>query len=379
MERIQEFGRSILLIEDETTEEFEFMSRMLEDNKIIHIIPFQRGIYENKTVIKLDVTNQISLVEEFESKLMSGAELRKLLLNILETINIGYSYLLEEKFLEFSPEYIFKNSENDSLNMVYIPFQKEEDSYTLMRGKYNKLAEFFLEKIDHRDEKAVDIAYKFYKMAKEEYFSISAFCEMFEKESIHIKEEEEKTDKIRISTYDRPDFKDVYEPYCMEDNNANNGSASLFARIMTKMTSILFGRSKREIKMPDKAVTVEEYWGGDSETVFFDTEETVFFDKDEGNNHSLKWEEAGEQKECKIREFPAIIGKKYDLVDICISDETVSRKHAKIMLKHGEMVLCDLGSKNGTYVNEKRLSGGENVKIDASTQIRFGKVVVDVV
>lgn len=43
--------------------------------------------------------------------------------------------------------------------------------------------------------------------------------------------------------------------------------------------------------------------------------------------------------------------------DIVISDQEVSRKHARISMQAGGYVLEDLGSTNGTYVNGQRLMG----------------------
>jgi pSer/pThr/pTyr-binding forkhead associated (FHA) protein len=41
--------------------------------------------------------------------------------------------------------------------------------------------------------------------------------------------------------------------------------------------------------------------------------------------------------------------------DIVIEDREVSRRHAMIMRKAGEYVLCDLDSTNGVYVNNLKL------------------------
>ena len=43
--------------------------------------------------------------------------------------------------------------------------------------------------------------------------------------------------------------------------------------------------------------------------------------------------------------------------DIVVSDQEVSRKHARLVMQAGGYVLEDLGSTNGTYVNGQRLMG----------------------
>lgn len=52
------------------------------------------------------------------------------------------------------------------------------------------------------------------------------------------------------------------------------------------------------------------------------------------------------------------IGKNAGMVDYVISNDTsVSRQHAVIQRKNGQFFVTDLGSTNGTFVNEKRISG----------------------
>jgi len=43
--------------------------------------------------------------------------------------------------------------------------------------------------------------------------------------------------------------------------------------------------------------------------------------------------------------------------DVVIDDPTVSRHHARIELRGGELVICDLGSTNGTTVDGVRIEG----------------------
>ena len=57
--------------------------------------------------------------------------------------------------------------------------------------------------------------------------------------------------------------------------------------------------------------------------------------------------------------------------DIVIDDPTVSRKHAEIVRFHDGYVLLDLGSKNGSFVNEMKV-GRMGQSLKDGDQIRFG-------
>ena len=62
--------------------------------------------------------------------------------------------------------------------------------------------------------------------------------------------------------------------------------------------------------------------------------------------------------------------------DITLSDQSVSRKHAKIN-KEGEKVrLTDLQSSNGTFVNDKRLGMGDSVVLAKEDMIKLGNTIL---
>ncbi len=50
-----------------------------------------------------------------------------------------------------------------------------------------------------------------------------------------------------------------------------------------------------------------------------------------------------------------------DDCDITVNDSRVSRKHARIAVENGKVVLEDLGSANGTYINGQRLEGQQEL------------------
>ncbi|MGW4380019.1 FHA domain-containing protein [Kitasatospora sp. NPDC004531] len=58
--------------------------------------------------------------------------------------------------------------------------------------------------------------------------------------------------------------------------------------------------------------------------------------------------------------------------DLRLGDATVSRRHAELRFEDGRWLLHDLGSANGTFVNDRRLAGGTVVR--PGDRLRFGRL-----
>jgi pSer/pThr/pTyr-binding forkhead associated (FHA) protein len=59
--------------------------------------------------------------------------------------------------------------------------------------------------------------------------------------------------------------------------------------------------------------------------------------------------------------------------DVELNDPDVSRRHAVVRLVDGGLAVEDLGSTNGTFVNERRITG--IAELAAGDRVRFGNTV----
>jgi NADPH-dependent 2,4-dienoyl-CoA reductase/sulfur reductase-like enzyme/pSer/pThr/pTyr-binding forkhead associated (FHA) protein len=62
-------------------------------------------------------------------------------------------------------------------------------------------------------------------------------------------------------------------------------------------------------------------------------------------------------------------------VHLLIDEGTVSRKHAELRYANGQHVVHDLGSTNGTFVNNQRLEAYGAHVLEPGDEVRFGKIV----
>lgn len=74
-----------------------------------------------------------------------------------------------------------------------------------------------------------------------------------------------------------------------------------------------------------------------------------------------------------INVSPFIIGKNNRGVNYKIQDDTVSRYHAKIEVIESAVLLTDLGSTNGTFINDKRIEENSPYKLKLNDNVRFSR------
>lgn len=78
-------------------------------------------------------------------------------------------------------------------------------------------------------------------------------------------------------------------------------------------------------------------------------------------------------RQIALEEGENVIGRAQD-AGIWIDAPGVSRHHARILLEGGDAIVEDLGSKNGTYIRGRRVTGRSH--LTDGDQIRLGSVVI---
>ncbi|MBI2711370.1 MAG: GGDEF domain-containing protein [Bdellovibrio sp.] len=63
-------------------------------------------------------------------------------------------------------------------------------------------------------------------------------------------------------------------------------------------------------------------------------------------------------------------------VEISVADQSISRKHAKVSKEGGGVKLTDLGSSNGTFVNDKKVDSGASVILVKEDMVKVGNTIL---
>lgn len=79
-------------------------------------------------------------------------------------------------------------------------------------------------------------------------------------------------------------------------------------------------------------------------------------------------------KSIKVSDTPFTIGRGED-ADLSLSDDSISRIHSTIIYENGKLYITDMESKNGTYLNGKRIMKEEMKNGDI---LRIGDTTIKV-
>lgn len=113
--------------------------------------------------------------------------------------------------------------------------------------------------------------------------------------------------------------------------------------------------------------SAQEQHEGYSKTIFMDA-------KMQDMEYKLYALDNKNKRHIELTKFPFTIGKMAGCVDFVLTDDSISRLHARIEKQGDKILLTDLNSMNGTYKNGLRMDPSGTVEIEPGDEIRFGKL-----
>lgn len=129
-------------------------------------------------------------------------------------------------------------------------------------------------------------------------------------------------------------------------------------------------------------------FGGDSDNTATDGGETTKVLSNDQATLQQELAKAKEQEACLIIIRGTPQGHRFFLTqpemtigrdpsaDISITDQSISRKHAKVLKQGDRVVLTDLGSANGTLVNDQRIGSGDSRTLAKEDMIKMGNTIL---
>ena len=149
-----------------------FEKEILTRSSILGIVPVNTIFADAATVCWYDITGMQAFDHALEMEMMDSQMLTQFLVSLCGTLERLEGFLLDPGHLWFSQESIFKNNRDGSFWFCYCPEGKEN----ITEG-FQKLMEYLLTKIDHKDQRAVKMAYHIYDQVIKEGYSLIAIRE----------------------------------------------------------------------------------------------------------------------------------------------------------------------------------------------------------
>lgn len=406
------YGNYILVEIPSYVDSGQYSLKMLEKNKIPGVLSCKVRMEDGQEYWYADISKKKSLLQEYKDKEMQLEEMTLLFQQISSVLEELRIYLINESMVVLNPEYIYQDLEDGRLSMLVVPWDLGEKTI-------QKLAEFFLEKMNHKDENGVNAAYHFYRQQSQDNFSLGQFLSVLEKENI-LKRQKIKEKETNIgSQYSDKGFveikyKEDIEKASWEEELKNRTEESalgegvksrkIYLLLLLSMVFVMFGflprlnlflqfscrafsvllfvifiimlmvknKSTKESMVKSEEHLMQEIDIGMKETVFFDSCNDEEYLK-------LQWKEKGRRKQFVLKEFPCTVGKMKEEVSLCIGDISVSRIHCKFVQKEGKTAIVDMNSTNGTFLNGLPVKTGEILEIEKNDEILLGKVTLHVV
>ena len=346
---------------------------MILHSQIPEII-FGESVRENDNAqLWYDISGKQSLDTVLDTPVLSYKLLCIILAGIYEAVEKLESFLLRADSLILQPECIFLDSAGEQIYFCYGPKSKKTVTET-----FCELMEYLLTRLDHTEEKSLELAYRLYDQSTKEGFCLSQLQGLLR---IDYERETEQEEKAKI-----PEEGDIL-PKDTPDNGEGDGYRNKNEDIKQKITNIKeyiiknLERWIRRFRSPKSGkhdLEEQHFVFEPEEPEIQQSRPTVLISEmAKAPEGILRYEGNGNCSDLKIEGDSYTIGSD-DTCEGHIPSSTVSRKHARITRNEDMYFLEDLNSTNGTFIGGELLNyhvkmslGKNEIVIFADEKFRF--------
>ncbi len=336
----------------------QWESSMVEHNQISGVL-FAKQVSVNQTCqLWFDITGKQALDTLLEDGRLDYGLLCRLLIKLLEITNRLERLLLSPDHLWLLPNTIFVDSRNEMIYFCYYPGYDRK-----LYRSFAELAEYLLTRVDHKDDKAVELMYALYENTRQEGYGLMELLQdvrvVYNREEEPVQEKEyppQQKQTVEICP------KETTEKQTKNGGHKYGEDIQAFWQGVCNRVKRYFGGDTRKTQLRKAAkrnrTKKEEVF------VFLPDEE-----KEDRNIHPtvllsdipqkvegvLRYEGEGEQADLVLDRFPYVIGSDKSCNGY-LPGEAVSRRHARVTRQEEIYFIEDLNSSNGTYVDGELLN-----------------------
>ncbi len=418
---VREMRKNYLTV-GEMRENQGYEAHMLAANRIQGLLGMKVRYRDGNALYYYDITSRQPLGRLLENRQVMVEEICSLLRQIYSTLRRMEEFFLGDGGILLEPEYIYMEPEAFQAGLCFVPGLEKNFPEEL-----SHLLQYLLRHVDHRDRKAVILAYSLYQESLKENYCLEDLLHLMEREEK--KETDGAKEERDIPAEEKEQTEEEQENW-MDYKETENGEqilrpsgSSLWKSIIcavavmllipgilwvfrgkgfilehikwvgTAQAGVLFftilaavwkrrpgkkrdfgkdGSVYEETDIPEEPFPEreEEKKPQKNEEIF----RTVLLnDGSEQNMHRLEGI-SPETEDIVISYYPFVIGKHRELADYVLDRDTVSRLHLRCDREGDTYTVTDLNSTNGTMVRGVLLDANETVEIKSGDPI----VIADV-
>ncbi len=389
----------------ETDTSFEWT--MLLQNPLPELLPCRQQQVNDQTYLLYDVTSCKVLGDLWIGRGLQEEEIRTFVREVIHVLRECDRHLLDREKVVLKQELIFCDMDVKKYYFLYDPFLNPTENENLL-----SLAQYLVEQVDYNQQGAVDLTYRIYEGVSGPNFTLRTLEQCLEdyEEAQEILPESstEATDmqtdgnlQVETEGWNLEDGKTLPGRFLVQKVALAVSLVSLllcvwvlyqyeltgkeqFAlagiMILAVVTAVcallswLHGGKKGNIAVESTA-RYSQVWEPMSREQEKESEKTVYLAQGELlTQRGLQGMGQEWQRWISLGNLPLVIGKKGEFADYVLEDETISRMHARFVREEDHILIIDLHSTNGTYVNGMRLEPDQKVEIHAGDQIGLGKL-----
>lgn len=418
----RDLNHNYLILSQECREADELHKKMLLNNKIYGLIPCSVRYVDEKEKYYYEISSKQTMEQVYTVKKMSYEELKQFFIQLQTITKELEKYLLDSGRLILDLKHIYWDLGKEQICLVYFPHERGE-----LREKTVRLAEELIERTDHKDERAVNIVYRFYEQAGEDNFSFQSWTEYLEqdrsekeklpREELQFRDEQEEREneaqEAPIQKYDEAPYVFRQTDEEKEEEKPDTVKMLLFTAAVTAAAAggflylfRTFILTSAEIVILGGAITAavcgisfilwkrkegkgparQQEETAEAAPVFRTEQRVEERGPQDGETVCLAvsgWEQErclegrvrGRELTIPIDSCPFVLGKLEERVSYVLSDVSVSRLHAEFTEEKGVLYLRDLNSRNGTFKNGLRLEGDEKAEVRPGDEIKIGRLL----
>ncbi|WP_035765694.1 DUF6382 domain-containing protein [Butyrivibrio sp. NC2002] len=425
----RELKHNYFVIDADEEDLSDYQYKMLENNKVNGIIPLDLRRMDNRCAFYYEIDSKQSMSVRYQTEKMGYDKVMVFLQDYIETCKNLEEYLLDDKCLIVNEDFIFEDLPTGKFFFIY-KLGGDECSKDL-GSLLIDLTDLSDEKASDLVYDICDITKEVFSYHSLEqiinkqkgYISDDIFEEDEEHNVKVMPREGDSTQNYAFDGYldenDNDDYEKSFEAYPDTSKKSRKfqlsgrlsfllgglflivAGALIYLRIFfyltyeeglidlgTFMVSIMmslicfiqgFRKKPRKDVLEDKYEDDEDITDSDQDLYSdneYDDEETVLlgFDLSEPQR-TLRGIDEMEGTVFHLNDNEMTIGKNPAGNDFSIKEPTVSRMHARLFWEDNdnEYSICDAGSKNGTFVNGRKLQKNKKRLLKKGDKVSFGK------